>query len=136
MSVSSSERTYSHKKAARVPRQASLVVTSHKTTSSMVCNDYIQFSSVQSLNCVRLFVTPWAARQASLTITNSRSLLKLMSFELVMSSNCLILCRPSSSSLESFPESGSFQMSQVFASGGQSFGASASASVLPINSQG
>ena len=46
-------------------------------------------------NRVRLFVTPWtAARQASLSITNSRSLPKLMSIELVMSSNCLILCRP------------------------------------------
>ena len=56
--------------------------------------DY-QFSSVQSLTCVRLFVTPWtAACQASLSITNSRSLLKLMSFESVMPSNHLILCRP------------------------------------------
>ena len=51
--------------------------------------------SVQSLSCVRLFVTAWtAACQASLSITNSRSLLKLMSFESVMSSNHLILCRP------------------------------------------
>ena len=53
------------------------------------------FSSVQSLSHVRLFVTPWtAACQASLSFTNSRSLLKLMSFELVMPSNHLILCRP------------------------------------------
>ena len=53
------------------------------------------FSSVQSLNCVQLFVTPWtAAHQASLYITNSQSLLKLMSIELVMPSNHLILCRP------------------------------------------
>ena len=52
-------------------------------------------SSVQSLSCVQLFVTPWtAARQASLSITNSRSLPKLMSIELVMPSNHLILCRP------------------------------------------
>ena len=52
-------------------------------------------SSVQSLSRVRLFVTPWiAACQASLSITNSRSLLKLTSIELVMSSNHLILCRP------------------------------------------
>ena len=51
--------------------------------------------SVQSLSCVRLFVTPWsAARQASLSITNSRSLLKLMSIESVMPFNHLILCRP------------------------------------------
>ena len=53
------------------------------------------FSSVQSLSCVWLFATPWtAARQASLSITNSRSLLKLMSIELVMPSNHLILCCP------------------------------------------
>ena len=52
-------------------------------------------SSVQALSRVRLFVTPWtAARQASLSITNSRSLLKLMSTESVMPSNHLILCRP------------------------------------------
>ena len=52
-------------------------------------------SSVQLLSCVRLFVTPWtAARQASLSITNSRSLLKLMSIESVMPSNHLILCHP------------------------------------------
>ena len=51
--------------------------------------------SVQSLSRVRLFVTPWtAARQASLSITNSRSLLKPMSIESVMHSNHLILCRP------------------------------------------
>ena len=54
-----------------------------------------QFSSVQSLSRVRLFATPWiAARQASLSMTNSWSLLKLMSIELVMPSNHLILCRP------------------------------------------
>ena len=54
-----------------------------------------QFSSVQSLNHVQLFLTPWtAARQASLSITNSRSLLKLMSIESVMPSNRLILCHP------------------------------------------
>ena len=52
------------------------------------------FSSVQSLSCVRLFATPWiAARQASLSITNSRSSLKLMSIESVMPSSHLILCR-------------------------------------------
>ena len=57
--------------------------------------DYCMFSSVQSFSHVRLFVTPWtAARQASLSITNSQSLLKLMSTELVMPSNHFILCRP------------------------------------------
>ena len=56
---------------------------------------YIQFSSIQSLSHVWLFVTPWtAARQASLSITKSQSLLKLMSIELVTPSNYLILCRP------------------------------------------
>ena len=53
------------------------------------------FSSVQSLSCVRLFATPWTvAHQASLSITNSRSLLRPMSIESVMPSNHLILCRP------------------------------------------
>ena len=54
-----------------------------------------QFSSVQSLSHVRLFVTPWTiAHQASLSITNSQSLCKLISIELVMPSNHLILCHP------------------------------------------
>ena len=90
-------------------------------------------SSVQSLSCVQLFVTPWTtARQASLSITNSRSLLKLMSIELVMASNHLI---PFSACPQSFPTSGSFQMSQLFASGDQSIGVSALTSVLPTNTQ-
>ena len=56
---------------------------------------YKQFSSVQSLSCVWLFVTPWTtARQASLSITNSQSPLKPMSIQSVMPSNNLILCRP------------------------------------------
>ena len=55
----------------------------------------VQFSSVQSLSCVQLFATPWtAAHQASLSITNSWSLPKLMSIESVMPSNHLILCHP------------------------------------------
>ncbi|WP_214646221.1 hypothetical protein, partial [Mycobacterium tuberculosis] len=54
-----------------------------------------QFSSVQLLSHVRLFVTPWtAALQASLSITYAQSLLKLMSIQLVMPSNHLILCHP------------------------------------------
>ena len=54
-----------------------------------------QFSSVQSLSHIRLFATPWtAAHQASLSISNSQSLPKLMSTELVMPSNHLILCHP------------------------------------------
>ena len=55
----------------------------------------MQFSSIQSLSLVLLFTTPWTAvRQASLSITNSWSLFKLMSIESVMSSNHLILCHP------------------------------------------
>ena len=93
-------------------------------------------SSVQSLSHIQLFATPWTvARQASLSITNSQSLLKLMSIELVMPSDHLILV-PFSSCLQSFPASGSFPVSQFFASGGQSIGASVSASVLPMKIQG
>ena len=66
----------------------------------VLCNNntwmrHFQFSSVQSLSCVRLFATPWiAAPQASLSITISRSSLKLMSIESVMLSSHLILCHP------------------------------------------
>ena len=97
----------------------------------------VQFSSVQFSHSVMSdSATPWtAARQASLFITNSRSLLKLMSIESLMPSNHLILCHPFSSCLPSFPASGSFQMSQLFPSGGQSIGVSASASVLLMNIQ-
>ena len=60
-----------------------------------VYHSHTNFSSVQLLSHVRLFATPWtAAHQASLSITNSRSLLKLMSIESVMASNHLILCHP------------------------------------------
>ena len=87
-----------------------------------------KFSSVQSFSHVQLFETPWtAACQASLSITDYWSLLKLMPIESVMPSNHL--------SLQSFPASGSFQMSQFFPSGGQSIGVSASTSVLPMNIQ-
>ena len=70
------------------PSQATLSKASLTST-------FYPISSVQLLSCVRLFATPWtAARQASLSITNSRSLLKFMSIELVMPSNHLILCHP------------------------------------------
>ena len=92
--------------------------------------------SVQSLSCVRLFVTPWtAALQASLSINNSR----------VDSNSCPLSqwCHPTisssvvpfSSRLQSFPASGSFPVSQFFSSGDQSIGVSASASVLTMNIQ-
>ena len=61
----------------------------------MLCWMSVQFSSVQSLSRVRLFATPWiAARWASLSITNSRSSLRLTSIESAMPSSRLILCRP------------------------------------------
>ena len=96
----------------------------------------IQFSSVQSLSCVWLFVTSWiAAHQASLSTTNSWSSLKLKSIELVMPSSHLILCRPLLLLPQSLPASESFPMSQLFSWGGQSTRVSAFASVLPKNTQ-
>ena len=79
---------------------------------------------------------PWtAAHQASLSFTMSQSLLKVVSIESVMPSNHLILCHPFSC-FQSYPTSGSFPVGQLFESGGQSIGASASASVLLMNIQG
>ena len=93
------------------------------------------FSSVQSLSLVWLFETPWtAACQASVSVTNSG----------VYSNSCPLSqwCHPtisrsvvSFSCPQSFPASRSFQMSQLFASGSQSTGVSASTSVLPMNTQ-
>ena len=92
----------------------------------------------QSLSRVRLFATPWiAARQASLSITNSRCSLKLTSIESVMPSSHLILCcpllllPPIPPSIRVFSSA-----SQLFAWGGQSTGVSALASFLPKKSQG
>ena len=94
----------------------------------------IQFSSVTQL-CLTLCDPRTTACQGSLSITNSQSLLKRMSIESVMPSNYLILCRPLLL-LPPIPSaSGSFPMSQLFTSGSQSIGASASTSVLPVNIQ-
>ena len=96
----------------------------------------LRFSSFQLLSRVRLFATPWiAARQTSLSITNSRSLLKLMTIESLIPSSYIILCRPLLCLPPSLPASGSFPTSQLFAWGSQSIGVSASASVLPMNTQ-
>ena len=95
-----------------------------------------QFSSVQSLSHVWLFATQWTtAHQASLSITYSQSLLKLISIESVMPSNHLILCCPLLLLPSVFPSIRVFPKSQFFTSGGQSIGASASTSVLPMNTQ-
>ena len=92
--------------------------------------------SVQSLSRVSLSATPWtAARQASLSITNSRNLLKLMFIESVMPSNHLILCYPLLLPPPIFPSIRVFSMSKFFTSSGQSIGVSDSASVLPMNIQ-
>ena len=92
---------------------------------------------VQLLSHVQRFVTPWtSARQASLSFTISQSLFKFMPVELMMLSNHFIPCLLLLLCLQSFPASESFPMSQLSASGGQSIGASASTSILPMNIQG
>ena len=96
-----------------------------------------QWRSDQLLSHVQLFATPWiAACQASLSITNSRSSLRLTSIESVMPSSHLILCRPLLLLPPILPASESFPMSQLFAWGGQSTGVSALASFPPKKSQG
>ena len=88
---------------------------------------------VHQVSHASLFATPWtAACQASLSITNSRSLLKLTSIKSVMPSNHIILSRPLLLLLI-FPSIRYFPMSQFFTSGGQSIGVSTSASVIPMN---
>ena len=96
---------------------------------------YTTIVIVQSLSRVLFFATPWtAAGQASLSFTISRGLLKFMSIEFVMPSNHLILCHPFLLFPQSLLASGAFPMSQLFTSGSQSIGGSAS--VLPMNIQG
>ena len=93
-----------------------------------------QFSSVAQ-SCP-LFATPWTAVcQASLSITNSQSLFRLMSIESVKSSSNLIICHPLLLLPSMFPSIRMFSKHQFFASGSQSIGVSASASVLPMNIQ-
>ena len=92
-------RSLLHQKEHSENRSCSLSNLIKLQKSTVILQDpeisSVQFSSVQSLSCVQLFVTPWtAARRASLSITSSRSLLKLMSIESVMPSNHLILCCP------------------------------------------
>ena len=93
-------------------------------------------SVVQSLSHVQLFATPCTpAHQDSLSVTNSQSLLKFMSFKLMMSSNHLILCHPLLLLPEIFSTIRVFPVSQFLSSGGQNIGASSSTSVLPTNIQ-
>ena len=98
----------------------------------------LPFSSVQfSRSVVSGSLRPHGPQHARppCPITNSQSLPKLMSIKSVMPSNHVILCHPFSSCPQSFPASGSFQMSQLFTAGGQSIGVSTSTSVLPMNTQ-
>ena len=93
--------------------------------------------TVQLLSHVWVFAILWTeAHQASLSFTISWSLFKFMSVESVMLSSHLLLCCPLLLCLQSFPASGSFPISGLFTSDVQSIGASASASVLPMNIQG
>ena len=99
-----------------------------------ICHQKVQFSSVQSLSHVRLFVTPLSAacpvhHQLLELINNSCPLSRW--YHPTISSSVI----PFSSHLQSFPASGSSPMSQFFPAGGQSIGVSASASVLPMNIQ-
>ena len=94
----------------------------------------VQFSSVQSLSPVWAFVTPWtAAQQDSLSITNSQSLLKLMSIESVMPYNYLILSCSLLLLPSIFPNIRVFSKESVLPIRWPSIGVSASASVLPMN---
>ena len=96
----------------------------------------VQLSSVQLLGRVWLFATPWtAACQASLSIPNSRSLLKLMSIVSTMPSSHLMLCHPLLLPPSILPSIRVFSNESVLWSGGQNVGVSTSASVLPVNIQ-
>ena len=113
---------------------STLIKLCEQLVSTVMCLSSYPFCSVQSLSHVQLFETPWtAARQTSLSIVNSQSLLKLMSIELVMPPTISVAVISFSSYLQSFPAKGSFPVSQLFVSGGQSIGASAS--VFPMNIQ-
>ena len=106
--------------------------TGRAAPGNMVTCLYI--SSVQLLSRVQLFVIPWTvAHQASLSITNFWSLLKLMSIKSVMPHNHLILCHPLLLLPSIFPSIRVF--SNETASDDQNIGVSASASVLPMNIQ-
>ena len=110
------------------PVAARLVIDNLRKNSS------VQFSSVAQ-SCLTL-CNPMECSMPGFPVHHQLpELTQIISIESVMPSNHLILCRPLSSCLQSFPVSGSFPMSQLFASHGQSIGVSASASVLPVNIQ-
>ena len=113
-----------------------MIYKSPKTSGPIFLSFFTHTVQFSILSHVQIFVTPWtAAHQASLSITNSWSLLKFMSIESMMPSNHLILCHPLLLLPSIVPSIRIFPMSQYFASGGQSIGASISASVLPMTIQ-
>ena len=119
-----------------------LTTTNYQRNANQNCNEISPHTSqnvvVQLQSRVQFLTTPWtAACQAPLSFTVFQSLLKLMFTESMMLSNHLILsCLSLSFCLQSFPTSGSFTISWLLTSGGQSSGASASASILPMSIQG
>ena len=128
------DRDIDHRNSRISPTSAGNVPSSPPIISVHVFMTKESHAVVHLLTCVRIFVSPWTAvRQASLSITNSWNLLKLLSIKSVMPSISPSVV-PFSSCLQSFPASRSFPISYLFASG--SIGASASASVLPMYIQG
>ena len=119
-----------------VPETGRKGLTRYKTSQGNWIRHLSAVVFVQSLNHVWPFVTPWTtARQASLSITNSQSLPNSCPSSQWCYPTISSSVDPFSSCLKSFPVSRSFPMSQLFASGGQSIGVSASVSVLPMNIQ-
>ena len=106
--------------------------------STGVVNTWVYFCCYYSVaKLCPLFGTPWtAACQASMSLNISQSSPKCMSIASVMPSNHLIICHPLLFLPSIFPAPGSFPMNQLFASGSQGTGVSASASVLPMSIQG
>ena len=120
-----------------------------------ICLNYVTLDENKTFPCLSFTISKWSdnccsftkscpalcdsmecSKPVSLSLTISRTLPKFMSIESVMPSNHLILCCPLLLCLPSFPASGSFPMSCLLTSGGQSIAASASVSVLPMNIQG
>ena len=121
---------------SQYPRQEVKTWISTRDAGIKQPQDSVQrkFSSVTQ-SCPTLCNPMTAVQQASLSITNSWNLLKLMSIESVMQCNHLILCRPLLLLSSIFPSIKVILMSQFFASGGENIGVSASATVLPMNIQ-
>ena len=133
-------RSLLHQKEHSEDRSCSLSNLIKLQKSTVILQDpeisSVQFSSVQSLSCVQFFVTPsTATHQASLSITNSWSLLKLMSIESVMPSNDLILCCPLLFLPSIFPSTRVFSNELALHIRWPKDWSFTSSSVLPMNTQ-